>query len=134
MLNTFRSLLVLFAGTMALHAGAALAADSDCSRAGVLSYIDRDFDIRAKRYLHSDLDIVDIYGAHLNRYEGRDETHRVERQYCHATARFSDGRKRQIWYLIERNWGFAGLGPSTEYCVSGLDPWHYYGRYCRSLR
>ncbi|MCO6186491.1 hypothetical protein [Rhizobium sp. L1K21] len=134
MLKTIRSLLFVLAAATAFQAGTALANDGDCSSAGVLSYIDRDFDLRAHRYLQRDIAIEDIYGVHLNRFEGRDYTHSVERQYCHATARFSDGRKRHIWYLIERNWGFAGLGSSTSYCVEGLDPWYYYGRNCRSLR
>ena len=134
MLKTIRSLFFVFAAVTAFQSGTALANDGDCTSAGVLSFIDRNFDSRAHRYLHSDIGITDIYNAHLNRFEGRDETHSVERQYCHATALFSDGRKRQVWYLIERNWGFAGIGASTSYCVDGLDPWHYYGRNCRSLR
>ncbi len=134
MTKTLYAFLFAFAAFVTMQTGAALAHDTVCSKPGVLSYIDRDFDIRARRALHRDIDIVDIYNAHRNRFEGRDDKRRVERHYCHATATFSDGRKRQIWYLIERNWGFAGLGASTEYCVQGLDPWHYYGRRCRSLR
>ncbi len=134
MFRSFRFLSIAFVGVLITQVSNALANDNVCADPAVLSYIDRDFDIRADRYLHRDIGITDIYNTHRNRFKGTDDTHRVERHYCHASARFSDGRKRQIWYLIERNWGFAGMGRSTEYCVEGLDPWHYYGRYCRSLR
>ncbi len=110
------------------------AASLDCSAPGVLSYIDHRFDQKARRYLKREIAIDDIYNVHRNRKESRDKTHRVERHYCHAKVRMSDGSRRHMWYLIERNWGFAGMWQSVEFCVSGLDPWHYYGHSCRSLR
>lgn len=44
----------------------------------------------------------------------------------------TDGRQRELWYLIEGTFGFAGLG-LVEFCER-LDPWHAYGAHCKSLR
>jgi len=56
------------------------------------------------------------------------------RRYCMATGRMSDGRKRSVYYLIEEDNGFAGTKWGVSYCVSGLDPWHYKGGWCRTVR
>ena len=132
--NRFKTMMLAAIATAALHAAPAFAGAPDCSAPGVLSFIDISFDYKASHYLHRDLDITGLYKMHENRFEGRDDTHPVERVYCHARASMSDGHTRDVWYLIERNWGFAGIGQSVEFCVSGLDPWYAYGRNCRSLR
>lgn len=126
--------LMLAAAIAAFTAAPAFAASPDCSASGVLSAINSRFDYAAAHYLHRDLAITELQDIHENRFEGRDETHAVERVYCHAKAAMNDGRKRDLWYLLERNWGFAGIGQHLELCVSGLDPWYLYGRNCRSLR
>jgi hypothetical protein len=46
----------------------------------------------------------------------------------------NDGRKRQIWWLIEGGQGFAGLGDNLEFCIAGLDPLKVHGAWCRSVR
>lgn len=109
-------------------------APSACGNTSVLSFITQRFDYKAHHYLKSDVAIYEISHASLNRFEPRSETRRVEREYCHARVEMSDGERRSLWYLIERNWGFAGIGPSVEFCISGLDPWYVYGAQCRSLR
>ncbi len=81
--------------------------------------------------------IVDFYGMRENRYEPQHERSPIERQYCHATVALTDGVQgynRDVWYLIERPMGFAGIGSNVEFCVSGFDRWLVYGGRCRVLR
>lgn len=105
-----------------------------CSNASVLGFVTRRFDYKAANYLHANLAIAEIRDMGQNRFEPRDYTHLVEREYCYATAVMTDGVRRPLWYLIERPWGFAGVGRSIEFCIGGLDPWYVYGAHCASLR
>jgi len=57
----------------------------------------------------------------------------IDRNYCHGTANFADGSSRKIHYLLEAGAGFAGFTWNVEYCIHGLDPWHYYDGRCRVL-
>lgn len=81
-----------------------------------------------------DVDIVDFYGASQTRYRAASGDSPIERRYCRATARLSDGGDRTIWYLIEYGQGFASIGDNVEFCVSGFDRWNVYNAYCRVLR
>lgn len=105
-----------------------------CGSPAVLGFITSNFGYKAAHYLKTDIAIADIRDTYQKRLEPRDETHLVEREYCRATATTTDGENRAVWYLIERNWGFAGIGSNVEFCVSGLDPWSVYGAQCASLR
>lgn len=126
------SFAILFATGLA--AGAARAETSACSDGGVLSFIDHRFDYKASHYLRADLDILAIHSVQPQAVSLRDPTHPVERVYCHAKADMNDGRRRDLWYMIESGMGFAGLGQRIRFCISGLDPWHVDGRHCRSVR
>lgn len=129
-----------FALTLGLAAAASLAATDaragveDCSDSSVLNFIDHRFDYKAYRYLRADLDIVRIHAVASTGIAPRDATHSVERVYCHAKVDMNDGHRRDLWYMVQRNWGFAGLGRNVRFCISGLDPWHVDGRDCRSVR
>ena len=92
------------------------------------------FSQNMQSFLDRDLSIAVFGVIRETRLEPRDETHRVERRYCQTRVTTTDGRQRELWYLIEGTFGFAGLGSSVEFCVSGLDPWHVYGAHCKSLR
>jgi hypothetical protein len=105
-----------------------------CRSPQVLGFITSDFGSRAATYLNMDIAIAEIRGMRQQRLVLRDRTHPVEREYCHATALTTDGQTRALWYLIERGFGFAGVGSNIEFCVSGLDPWYVYGAQCASLR
>jgi hypothetical protein len=105
-----------------------------CGNPSVLGFITRRFDYKAANYLHANLAIAEIRDMGQSRFEPRDYTHLVEREYCYGTAVMSDGVRRPLWYLIERPWGFAGVGSNIEFCVGGLDPWYVYGAHCSSLR
>lgn len=86
-----------------------------------------------------DVEIVDFRRIHQHRYLAfRDNSfprdRPIARRYCGATALLSDGRKREVWYLIEDRMGFAGVGDGVEFCVSGFDRWKVYNGRCRVLR
>lgn len=81
-----------------------------------------------------DVGIVDLYGARPTRYEPATLDSPIERRYCAATARLSDGQDRAIWYLVEYGQGFAGIGDNVEFCVLGFDRWNVYNAACRVLR
>lgn len=83
------------------------------------------------------LPLVDIDGFHRireSRYLPQRHNRPVERRYCHARVALSDGRSRDIYYLIERPMGFAGIGSNVTFCVSGFDRWYVNGGRCRSVR
>ncbi|AEG03733.1 hypothetical protein HR059_04810 [Sinorhizobium meliloti WSM1022] len=105
-----------------------------CGNPSVLGFITRRFDYKAANYLRANIAIAEIREMGQSRFEPRDYTHLVEREYCYATAVTTDGVRRPMWYLIERPWGFAGVGSNIEFCVGGLDPWYVYGANCASLR
>ncbi|MCT8998999.1 hypothetical protein [Chelativorans intermedius] len=81
-----------------------------------------------------DVAIADFQGVRQTRYEPAGPRSPIERRYCAATVRLSDGQDRQIWYLIEYGQGFAGLGDNVEFCVSGFDRWNVYNSACHVLR
>lgn len=81
-----------------------------------------------------DVAIQDFVDIRETRFEPEDERHPISRQYCEADVVLSDGQKRDIWYLIEGDQGFASIGSNVEFCVSGFDRWHVYDGNCRVLR
>lgn len=125
-----------FAGTAAVTPAKAFTGKNaaSCSQQGVLDYMARRFVWTDEHVIQRGLRIEDITHTHENKYEPTTDTHLIGRRYCHATAWMNDGTKRQMWYLIEEGMGFAGIGNNVEFCISGLDPWHVYGAWCRSVR
>lgn len=119
------------AGPAAAHDRAARA----CSDGAVLSRI-------VERFRHQvthvpnlpDVRIVDLLEVHEHRYLPFREDRPIARRYCGATALLSDGRRREMWYLIEDRMGFVGIGDGVEFCVSGFDRWNVYDGRCRVLR
>ncbi|MEX3008250.1 hypothetical protein [Hoeflea sp. TYP-13] len=107
---------------------------ASCDSPAVLRVITRRFQIADRNVLHAGLAIEDIQDVHQNNYTPATETHLIARRYCHGSAMMSDGKKRSLWFLIESGQGFAGVGDNVEFCIAGLDPWHIYGAYCRSVR
>jgi hypothetical protein len=105
-----------------------------CTEPGVLNYIQRRFTWTDRHVLKRGLAIDAIHRAHENRRRPAAELRPIGRTYCHATAHMNDGRKRQIWYLIENGMGFAGYRDNVEFCIDGLDPWKVHGAWCRSVR
>lgn len=114
--------------------GDVMRAEHLCRSTAITGHITTDFKDRAWTYLKMPVAISSIRGTHATRVSGRDDLHSVRRTYCSAKAVMTDGRARDLYYLIEGGMGFAGMGDHLEYCVGGLDPWYVYGRYCASLR
>lgn len=133
-------LLAVAAGGAAPAAAADLVAVSvddpgACANARVLDRITHRFRYQVTHVPHlPQVDIVDFYRIRENRYLPQREDRPIERRYCYAQAALSSGHTRDIWYLIERPMGFAGIGSNVEFCVSGFDRWHVYGGRCRVLR
>lgn len=129
LIRTALSLASLLPLTVATEA---LAGTPSCKQ--VTGTVSSRFAQNMRGFLGLDLSIAEFGVIHESRYEPRDATHRVERRYCQAKVITTDGARRQLWYLIENGWGYAGVGSSVEFCVSGLDPWRVYGAACKSLR
>ena len=106
-----------------------------CADRRVLSRISRNFDYQVRHVPHLPLvSIVDFYRIGETRYLPAHEDSPIERRYCHGDVILSDGRSRDIWYLIENPMGFAGIGSNVEFCVAGFDRWRVYNGNCRVLR
>lgn len=106
-----------------------------CGDATVLKRISRRFDHQVRHVPHlPQVAITSFEGIHEHRYLASHEDRPIARRYCNATAWMTDGRSRQVWYLIEYGQGFAGIGDNVEFCVSGFDRWNVYNGHCRILR
>ncbi|MCY6380102.1 hypothetical protein [Hoeflea prorocentri] len=105
-----------------------------CDSPSVFRTISHRFRIADRNVIQRDLAIVDYLDVYERNYEPATEMHRIARRYCQGKVAMSDGHTRSIWYLIEKGQGFAGVGDNVEFCIDGLDPWHVYGAYCRSVR
>ena len=56
------------------------------------------------------------------------------RRYCKAKAHLADGQKPPLFYLIEQDYGFAGLSWNVHSCMIGFDPWRVHDGTCRAVR
>ena len=140
----FLSLAVAFLIALGGASAPALAADpvymafdepGICGNDDVLSRITHRFRHQVRHVPHlPQVDITNFDRVSERRYEPSRENSPVERRYCHAKAALSSGHSRDVWYLIERPMGFAGIGSNVEFCISGFDRWYVYGGRCDSLR
>ena len=107
-----------------------------CDTSWVLQSLRTKVDGKYRKYNGTRLFLVDIINPTLRYERKRDEVHKVKRKFCHATVRMNDGHKRDMWYLLETSWGFAGTPKlaGLEFCIAGLDPWHVYGKDCSTIR
>lgn len=106
-----------------------------CADPSVLRFITHRFEYKAAYYIRQNLSIYEIRGMQLTGFEPFNQyISSVQREYCFANATLTDGSHRPLFYLIERPWGFAGVGRSIEFCIPDLDPWHVYGAHCASLQ
>jgi hypothetical protein len=108
--------------------------NSGCNNGAVISFISSKFDDHISTLLGNAVSIADISGAKERRAEQRAGKIMIERHFCHANAQMTDGKTHDLYYLIEKDMGFAGIGDNIEFCVSGLDPYYVYGNHCRSLK
>jgi hypothetical protein len=110
-----------------------------CGTNWVLSAIKMQNSDSFRKYHETNLVLVDIINPRLTYERQRDAEHNVDRKFCHAKVRMANGSRHEIrdmWYLIEMPWGFAGTPGSSnmEFCIAGLDPWHVYGKECSTIR
>lgn len=142
-MSALRFLLALgfVVATLSINTGSAFAwpvldSSPQCDARWVARQLKFDFALKFRHYNEAGLKLQEIVNPTMTYERQRDEYHDVGRQFCHATAALSDGSRRDMWYLIARPWGFAGV-PGTdnvEFCVAGLDPWHVYGKDCSTIR
>lgn len=58
----------------------------------------------------------------------------IERRYCQAVTLLNTGEKPRVYYMIESQQGFVGIGSRVEFCVEGQDYWRVHDGYCRTVR
>lgn len=106
-----------------------------CGDSRVLDRIASRFDYQVRHVPNLPLvGIQQFYRLGAVRYLPAHENRPIERRYCRGLVELSDGKSRDIFYLIENPMGFAGLGSNVEFCVPGFDRWYVYGGACRVLR
>jgi hypothetical protein len=105
-----------------------------CEDSMVLWSINQKFRINDRNVLKMGLKIEDFYDIHEKPYTPNREYNLIPRRFCKAKVAMNDGNNRTIWYVIENGQGLAGISYYVDYCISGLDPWHIYGAFCRSVR
>ena len=107
-----------------------------CDTGWVLGALKTKVDATYRNYIGPRLFLVEVINPVQTYERKRDAVHKVKRKFCHATARLTDGTKRDMWYLLETPGGLAGA-PKTanlEFCILGLDRWHVYGKDCSTIR
>jgi hypothetical protein len=107
-----------------------------CTTPQVLDRLKEKVDHKFRGYTKTKNFLLEIVDPEETYSRDRDETHTVGRKWCHAKARLTDGTIRDMWYVIEKPWGFAGVPvlTSAEFCIAGLDPWKVYGKDCSTIR
>lgn len=107
-----------------------------CGTKAVLKNLKRDVDSKFRSFTGKKLFLLDVINPVETHSRERDETHTVARKWCHAKARMSDRKVRDMWYILEKPWGFAGapILSGVEFCIAGLDPWKIYGKDCSTIR
>ncbi len=106
-----------------------------CDDKAILTRIVSRFRHQVRHVPHlPDVGIVEFHRVHEHRNYDATEKSPIARRYCGATAELSDGRRREVWYLIEEGMGLASIGDNVEFCVSGFDRWSVYNGRCRVLK
>ena len=107
-----------------------------CTTPAIIERLKSRVDHKFRGYTRTKLFLVEVIHPTERLSTRRDETHTVSRKWCHAKARMNDGKIRDIWYVIEKPWGFAGVPfmAGVEFCIAGLDPWKVYGKDCSTIR
>ena len=58
----------------------------------------------------------------------------IARRYCRAKADLSNGSIRTVYYVLEEDNGFIGIGWAVRACIPSADRWHVYGNACSTVR
>ena len=129
---------LVIAGALLLSASAMTATANaaylpDCDRSDVLARVSRTLSIAEQNVVQSGDPVETIGGIRQSKHLENGPRY-VAQRFCRATGYTEQGRKKNIYYLIEAKAGFAGYGYAVEACITGRDPWKIHGNYCRSLR
>jgi len=114
--------------------------EGECDSGWVSGYLKTKTDALFRIYNEKHVVLNKISNPQMTYERKRDDTHDVGRKFCHATALMHEAGghwvKRDIWYVLDSPMGFAGTPKQSgiEFCISGLDPWHVYGKDCSTLR
>lgn len=109
------------------------AVDTSCDRPSVLRRIEMRFAYAEHTNWHRGFLIEEINNPRptLHPYA---EPGIIKREYCMADGLMTNGNTNVIFYTIEHNVGFVGIGTYVDFCVLGLDPWHVHDGECRAVR
>ncbi|MEX0851743.1 MAG: hypothetical protein WD036_00445 [Bauldia sp.] len=115
-------------------AGPAYGLAPACDESSVLARISEKFAYQDANLIGSGIAIAGIEGAGERGLKAGGPS-RVDRRYCAATARLSNGLSAEVVYLIEGpKLGTFSIGWNVESCLPGYDPYRVYGQRCRSVR
>lgn len=132
---------------LAALTGAALAADYSgevtygppgylplCSDPAVIARIPERFAYQDAHITLTGLAIIDVAQPYQVSLDAGGPGY-IDRRYCGATARLSNGRRSEVVYIIEGpRVGAFSVGWHVESCLPGHDPYHVYDARCRSIR
>lgn len=104
-----------------------------CNTPVVEAWIKERFNEAEEKQWRRGYKLTNITGMHEHRTEQWKDSD-VVRRYCNATVHFTNGYRRQVYYLLEDIGGFVGKNWGLTYCVAGLDPWNNHDAHCRTLR
>jgi hypothetical protein len=104
-----------------------------CDQASVLRNIASRYQWRNRTTWQTDLAIGEVGRISETAFKPGDPG-LIDRRYCHAKVTLSNGRRADLFYLIEERQGFASIGWGVEFCLPGQDPWRVYDAGCRAIR
>jgi hypothetical protein len=108
-------------------------ADEICGHPGVLGHIMHNFAWTERTLWHRGFVMQSIDNPRSSGHPYA-EPGQVLRDYCTADTTMSNGMQFEVYYAIEHGLGFVGIGSNIDFCVLGLDPWHVYDGFCRTVR
>ncbi len=106
---------------------------SQCQNQSILKRITGKFAWAERNTWRRGFIIDEIRSPRLN-YQILNGPTSIRHDHCLAKAIMTDGRVRNIYYMVERGQGFASIGNNVQFCIIGLDPWRVYGAACSTVR
>lgn len=126
--------LAAFCAMFGATAAASAANMPSCDQPQLIQSLTSRFERHSREFLGQNLAIARFQRIRETSHMPSYRRAQVERRFCNSKIVTTDGRKRDLYYLIESDFGFVGLSSAVEFCSTGLDPWFVYGAYCKSLR
>jgi hypothetical protein len=98
-----------------------------------LGTITSQFQEKESNFWNSKLEIKAYGAVHETAFRPW-QSDNIPRRYCAADVMTSDGIRRQVYYSIIEDGGFAGYGQGVEWCVTGLDRNWAYNPACKAAK